>query len=200
MARLALNKASLHREAARLKTYARVLPSLDMKRRQLIAERAKALEEQKRLHGELSAALDTTARQLPMLANRHIDLGKLVSLKAVHTDEENLLGTRLPAFQKVDIVTAPYPWMGLPHWVDDYMVAMKQYLELAARMAVQRRRVALLQYAVTRITQRVNLFEKVLIPRSRENIRRLRIYLADQERAAVVRAKLAKNKRRESLS
>ena len=44
------------------------------------------------------------------------------------------------------------------------------------------------------IARRVNLFEKVLIPRSKETIRRIRMALADAEREAVVRAKLSKRK------
>ncbi|MGD9170998.1 MAG: V-type ATP synthase subunit D, partial [Candidatus Thiodiazotropha sp.] len=42
MARLALSKSSLSVQNRRLKTFERYLPSLDLKRRQLIAERAKA--------------------------------------------------------------------------------------------------------------------------------------------------------------
>ena len=49
--------------------------------------------------------------------------------------------------------------------------------------------------AVRRITQRVNLFEKVLIPQAEENIQRIRIFLSDAERTAVVRSKIAKAKR-----
>jgi len=43
-------------------------------------------------------------------------------------------------------------------------------------------------------TQRVNLFEKKLIPELRENIRKIKIFLGDEETAAVGRAKLAKGK------
>ncbi len=46
-----------------------------------------------------------------------------------------------------------------------------------------------------RITsQRVNLFEKVKIPQTTENIRKIGIYLGDQQTAAVVRGKIAKKK------
>jgi V/A-type H+-transporting ATPase subunit D len=38
----------------------------------------------------------------------------------------------------------------------------------------------------------VNLFEKVKIPETKENIRMIRIYLGDQQTAAVVRGKIAK--------
>jgi V/A-type H+-transporting ATPase subunit D len=45
----------------------------------------------------------------------------------------------------------------------------------------------------------VNLFEKVKIPEAKENIRVIKIYLGDQQIAAVVRGKIAKNKiRREA--
>jgi len=46
-----------------------------------------------------------------------------------------------------------------------------------------------------RITnQRVNLFEKVKIPECVENIRRIRIYMGDQQASAVGRSKIAKKK------
>jgi len=49
--------------------------------------------------------------------------------------------------------------------------------------------------AELRITaQRVNLFEKVKIPETQESIRRIRIYLGDQQTAQVVRGKIAKRK------
>jgi len=44
------------------------------------------------------------------------------------------------------------------------------------------------------VTQRVNLFDKILIPTARRNIQRIRIYLGETERAAVVTSKLAKSK------
>jgi V/A-type H+-transporting ATPase subunit D len=72
---------------------------------------------------------------------------------------------------------------------------MEQMLQLRLRIQVERRCLTLLDEAVRTITQRVNLFDKVLIPQARDNIRRIQIFLADGERAAVVRAKIAKGKR-----
>jgi V/A-type H+-transporting ATPase subunit D len=71
-------------------------------------------------------------------------------------------------------------------------------LQAAAELELQRQvadqRVARLQDAVRKITQRVNLFEKVLIPRAEANIRKIVLFLSDQECAAVVRSKIAKSK------
>jgi V/A-type H+-transporting ATPase subunit D len=44
------------------------------------------------------------------------------------------------------------------------------------------------------VSQRVNLFEKVLIPNARRDIARIKIFLSDIERAAVVTSKIAKSK------
>ena len=46
-------------------------------------------------------------------------------------------------------------------------------------------------------SQRVNLFEKVKIPETKENIRIIKIALGDAQTAGVARAKTAKKKRAE---
>ncbi len=88
-----------------------------------------------------------------------------------------------------------YALLAKPEWVDRLAELLAAVLELRVRLQVEQRRLAQLDAAVRTITQRVNLFDKVLIPRTRENIRRIHIFLADGERAAVVRAKIAKAKR-----
>ena len=44
------------------------------------------------------------------------------------------------------------------------------------------------------VNQRVNLFEKVKIPAAQENIRRINIYIGDQQTNSVGRSKIAKAK------
>lgn len=195
MARLALNKASLSKQAAQLKTFERFLPSLDLKRRQLMAERAREDLAMAHTRSAAEALRENVAARIPMLANREIDLSEPVSVKAVRLGEQNVVGTRLPTIEGVDVQVRDYGYLARPHWVDRLVDELVRMLELQVRLAVQERRAALLDEAVRKVTQRVNLFEKVLIPRARENIRRIRIYLADAERAAVVRSKIAKRKR-----
>ena len=43
-------------------------------------------------------------------------------------------------------------------------------------------------------SQRVNLFEKIKIPECKENIREIKIFLGDEQTAAVARGKLAKKR------
>ena len=195
MARLSLSKSSLTRETRQLQTFERFLPALDLKRKQLMAERAKALAEQQRIQDRLLALRDEVRQKLPMLANRDIALDGLVRLRGVRLGQENIMGTRLPLLLGVDLERRDYGFLSRPHWVDRLVDVWSRMLEQRARLALQARRVELLEEAVRKVTQRVNLFEKVLIPRTQANIKRIRIALSDAERTAVVRSKIAKGKR-----
>jgi V/A-type H+-transporting ATPase subunit D len=194
MARLALNKSSLSKLSRQLGTFERFLPSLDLKRKQLMAERARAQAALQRTGQAMQELRASIAAQLPMLASRDLELTGLVRLNAVRLGEENVVGTRLPLLQAVELERREYGYLGMPQWVDRLSDELARMLELHVRLRVERRRVELLEEAVRKVTQRVNLFEKVLIPRTKEHIRRIRIYLSDAERAAVVRSKIAKRK------
>jgi len=201
MARLSLNKSSLSNESRQLKTYERFLPSLEMKRKQLMAERAKAREHLARTEQSIKDLLQRVGEHLPMLGNRELELEELVKVSGVRVTEENLVGTRLPVLQGVDVQVREYGLISKPHWVDHVVRELTQMLELQLSVQVDRQRMQLMEEALRKVTQRVNLFDKVLIPRTRDNIRRIRIALSDLERAAVVRAKIAKGKRtREGLA
>ncbi|MBK1723925.1 V-type ATP synthase subunit D [Thiocystis violacea] len=200
MARLSLNKSSLTKQTRQLQGFERFLPALDLKRKQLMAERAKALRVRQETEASIAALHQEVRHHLPMIANREMDLKNLVRLRGVRLGEENLMGTRLPLLLGVDLDRQEVGFMSSPHWIDPLVEALAQMIELRVRLALQERRLALLEEAVRKVTQRVNLFEKVLIPRARDNIKRIRIYLSDAERAAVVRSKIAKGKRqREGL-
>jgi len=195
VARLSLSKSSLSVENRRLKTFERFLPSLDLKRRQLIAERAKAARAIGATEAEIAALRRLIGEGIPMGSNEEVNIENLVRIARVELSEENVMGVRLPRLAQLELKRAEYALLGKPEWVDNFALRLGQMLELRVRIQLQHRRLALLDEAVHTITQRVNLFDKVLIPRTRDHIRRIQIFLADGERAAVVRAKIAKGKR-----
>jgi V/A-type H+-transporting ATPase subunit D len=103
----------------------------------------------------------------------------------------------LPTLQGIDVEVRPYALLATPHWVDAVASVLHDMLELRVRIQVEERRLELLEKAVKTITQRVNLFDKVLIPNTRANLKKIRIYLSDEQMAAVSRSKIAKRKRAE---
>lgn len=195
MARLSFNKAALHKESARLTRYRQYLPSLDLKRKKLIAERYQASVKLVQTERSIQQCRNFIAENLPMISDSAIDLTGLVKVASVNIGVENVIGNPLPALRSLEIEVKPYSTFDKPHWVDPAVMQLKIMLELKIRLQIERRRKEILDAAVTKITQRVNLFDKVLIPNAQTNIRKIRIFLSDAERAAVVRAKMTKQKR-----
>jgi V/A-type H+/Na+-transporting ATPase subunit D len=200
MARLPLNKSSLKSESDKLKTYERFLPSLDLKRKQLMAERKQAGQDLQEIIQERERLRSRIARLLPLLGTTELNLSGLVAVERVDFGEENVLGVKLPVLAEATFRVMSYSTLSHPFWVDPLVDFLEAAARLEIRRQVQQRRVELLEEAVRKITQRVNLFEKVLIPRTRQNIKQITIYLSDAERAAVVRAKIAKAKRQRAAA
>lgn len=194
MARIALSKSAQQRERQNLQMYQRFLPSLDLKRRQLMGEQTRAQEALSQAQIQVASLMSDMAGNIPMLANQGIDLEALVGIDSVQLGEENVLGVRLPVLEKVNTRVRDYSLMAKPHWVDAVADRLVQFLELKIQIQVHVERVRLLDHAIRRTTQRVNLFDKVLIPGARRHIQRIQIFLADTERAAVVRSKIAKRR------
>jgi len=195
MARLAYSKSSLSKETVKLKRYKQYLPSLDLKRQQLALERKKAQVIVEQAKQEIAECYQQTAAMLPMLADTTIDVTGLVKLHTIEMAEENVVGVHLPVIKQLDISVKPYSLFAEPHWVDQLVIQLKKMIALKAEQKVKEQRVEILHFALRKITQRVNLFDKVLIPKAQQDIRKIRIYLSDMETAAVVRAKSTKQKR-----
>ena len=195
MPRLALNKTQLTRESKQLDTYERFLPSLDLKRRQLIAERNKARRDVLALRDEIEAVERSCGTEIPMAADARLNLDNIVTVRHVELSQENLVGLKLPVLENVEVNRVGYAFLVRPHWIDALGNLIEELLNMKLRLQVFEQRLAILELAVKKTTQRVNLFDKVLIPRTRDNIRRIRIQLSDGEKAAVVNAKIAKRKR-----
>jgi len=195
MARLSLNKAQMAREAEALATYRKFLPALDLKRQQLMAARADAQARIARAEADLARLIEAIGAEIPMLANRDVALDGLVSVRAVHRGTRNVAGIALPVLRDIEIDVAPYGYLTRPHWVERYVVRLEEALRLRLSISLEQEALAILDAAVATVTRRVNLFEKVLIPRAQANIKRIRIALGDMERAAVVTSKIAKRKR-----
>ena len=81
MAHLSLNKSSLTRQKRQLNTYEQFLPSLDMKRKQLIVEQGNARRELMALRRKLEAMEPKIAETIPMLADEQIDLTDLLIIQ-----------------------------------------------------------------------------------------------------------------------
>jgi len=195
MAKPALNKSALHRESRRLKAFRQFVPALDLKRKQILAARQQSRKLIAAQREELAGIAAGVGEQLPMLAQSGLDLHELVQVSGVEVDRVNLVGIELPLLRHIEIDRRQHSRLALPAWVDRALDLAERRLQLELECSVERERLSRLEAALRKTTQRLNLFDKVLIPRAEHHIRRIRIALSDAERAGVVRAKIAKGKR-----
>lgn len=194
---LALNKTTLKQQRDQLKTFKRFLPSLDLKRQQLLAALKQARRERDAIQAAYVESESHVEQIYPLLGSSTVatrNLASLVRIRGVKIGEQNMLGTTLPVAEEVAFDVARYSRLVAPFWIDLLVERLQQLATLNVKLQVFEQRVAVLEAAARKITQRVNLFEKVLIPQADANIRKIVIFLSDQERAAVVRSKIAKNK------
>ncbi|MEM8610214.1 MAG: V-type ATP synthase subunit D [Myxococcota bacterium] len=202
MARLKLSKHELARQRNNLKLYRKLLPSLDLKRRQLTVELKRLRQELDETRAAVEALETKIGEELPMLAFTEIDVDGLVTMEDFVLGEENIVGVRLPVLERIECRVADYSMLGRPAWVDVLVERLRDAAEQRTRLQVAEERIRRVERAVRRTTQRINLFERILIPRSKDAIKRIMVYLGDQERSAVANSKLTKaktEKQREAL-
>ncbi len=195
MGKLALNKSTLNKEVRKVKTYKKFVPALDLKRKQLLAERATSNRALTDLNQTLEDVRLRVKEQLPMLSNFNGSVDQLIEIEDFRLAQVNLVGIRLPVIESLSLKVHPYSALATEHWLDPLVVLLKQSVELQLKQLVLNKRLELLEVGLRKTTQRLNLFDKVLIPRAEKNIRKIRIALSDSERAGVVISKIAKNKR-----
>ena len=103
-------------------------------------------------------------------------------------------------FEEVVFPQARYSLFATPAWVDQVLADLRERARRQAKVDILWEQERRLQRELTKIIQRVNLFEKVMIPFAKDAIRRIRIQLGDEMTAAVGRGKLAKKKLSETYS
>ena len=154
MAKVTLSKSGLQKERENLRLYAKVLPSLDLKRRQLMGEQKRAERALADIEAQLATLIENVAEQIPMLGNAGIDIAGIVSVQEVRRGTENVVGVHVPAFEGIEFETSPYSLLGKPHWVDLVVDRLKEHASLAAQKEIAKERLAVLKKAVRKITQR----------------------------------------------
>jgi V/A-type H+-transporting ATPase subunit D len=193
MAKLKKTKNELKAQREALQRYERFLPTLELKKQQLQREARRAEGEYRRCadrRSELHAGLRSWAGLLTTLP----DLAAYVRVEQVDREIVNIAGVNVPVLLGVRFVSPPIDYFSTPAWLDDAVVVLGELVEIELEMAVLERQRELLGEELRLTSQRVNLFEKVMIPRALDNIRVIRIALGDAQTAAVGRAKLAKSK------
>ena len=173
------NKTALKAQRDGLAKYEKFLPILQLKKMQL-----------QLVLRQLEPQIEAKVQELSRAAEGIRPWSQLLSDPGV--DIKDFLQVQEVVFQET-----PYSLFATPSWLDPAIDTMRRLVAAREEIRVLREKEALIREELRTTTQRCNLFEKKLIPELKENIRKIKIFLGDQETAAVGRAKIAKVKTQE---
>jgi V/A-type H+-transporting ATPase subunit D len=117
-----------------------------------------------------------------------------VSVSNIRKGYGNIAGVEIPIFEGADFVRGEYDLYETPLWVDIASSHIERVILLDLEAEVLDEQVRLLEKELRSTTQRVNLFEKVKIPETKRNIKKISVYISDLQVSAVVRSKISKRK------
>ncbi|MFH1417395.1 MAG: V-type ATP synthase subunit D [Planctomycetota bacterium] len=192
--KIKMTRPELKRYRDALRRYERYLPLLKLKQQQLQQaqrESARRLREQAEAVQEIEARIREYEAVLTDVAG--VSVARLSEFEDISISRRNVAGVEVPVFHEVRFPPANYSLFGTPSWVDRALEDHRWLARERAELDVLREEYGLISRELTRIIQRVNLFERIKIPEAQEAIRVIRIKLGDRMTAAVGRAKIAKN-------
>jgi V/A-type H+/Na+-transporting ATPase subunit D len=193
--KIKLTRPELKRQRDILARYQRFLPTLKLKH-QLLQQ--SLLEAERHLQAAETELTTCDREVLAMGTLNELPTGLMLeSLSmpiAVSTAERNVAGVKIPVFEQATFPAPEYSAMFTPPYVDELLARQIRSAEARLKREARLRGWQALRREFARVNQRLNLFEKVIIPQTRDAIHRIRIFLGDEQTAAVGRAKLARTK------
>ena len=192
MATIKLTKNELKTQKDSLKMYQRYLPTLTLKKQQLQTEIRAIDARAKEVRARRKALEEEFTQWIAVFGEAEVFDPTMVQVRNIRKGTGNIAGVTIPIYEGADFSRGDYDLYSTPLWIDLAADKMEQALSLDLEAEVLDEQVRLLNIELRTTTQRVNLFEKVKIPETKDNIKKITVYLGDQQVAAVVRGKISK--------
>lgn len=195
MSMLRLTKNELRNQQSRLIQLRRYLPTLQLKKALLQYEVNHVYHEINHLNEDFAVLkVKVDAFYQFFIDKTNLNLESFAEVQHVDKRYENIAGIEIPIFQKIVFSEPEYYLFDTPVWTESAVDLLRMLVIAREKINVAQEKKRALEKELREVSIRVNLFEKILIPRSIENIRKIRIFLGDQQLAAVAQAKVAKSK------
>jgi V/A-type H+-transporting ATPase subunit D len=193
MAKIRLTKNELKNQKDQLKRFTRYLPTLELKKAQLITEVRRINQEIKEIRQKLEEQKNTIQPWIAVYGEA-IDLSEMFSVEEVVTETGNIAGIDIPVFKEVKYEEKEYDLFETPLWIDRGLEEIKKHVDLKIKISILEKQIVELEKELQTTIQRINLFDKIKIPDAKKAIKKIQIYLGDVQTSEVVRGKISKKK------
>lgn len=195
MAQVRFTKNELRDQQIRLSQLEKYLPTLQLKKALLqleVSNTQLAIDELTKK--KMEAMQVASASEVLLTATEDCNVTDYAQVRHVNKRFENIAGVEVPIFESVRFVDADYSFLTTPPWVDAMVQQLQVVVGLKEHVHVVEEKKRALEHELREVSIRVNLFEKVLIPRCKQLIKKIKIFLGEQQLVAVAQAKVAKAK------
>jgi len=190
-----LTKAELRVQQLKLERLQKYLPTLQLKKAMLQGEVIQAQAEIDALREEFSVAEEKVLKFSALFTDRHAtEIFAATKIERVEIASENIAGVDIPLFKSVIFEPASYALFDTPLWFESAILRIEELVIVREKIRVVQEKKRALEKELRDVSIRVNLFEKILIPRAQDSIKKIKIFLGDQQLAAVCQSKVAKKK------
>ena len=194
MAKIKLTKNEQKVQKDALKMYQRYLPTLTLKKQQLQSE-IRTIEVKAKEVRQARVELEKEFQVwISVFGEEEAFKPGMVTVRNIKKGVGNIAGVTIPVYEGAEFNRGDYDLYSTPLWIDMAADRMEKALSLDLEASVLDEQVRLLSKELRTTSQRVNLFEKVKIPEAKSNIKKISVYLGDQQVSEVVRSKISKKK------
>lgn len=195
MAQIKLTKTELRIQQVKLAQLQKYLPTLQLKKSMLQAEVNYTQQEIEQLSGEFDLQEGHIAKFSALFTDRSSnDFFTALNIHEVNKKYENIAGVDIPLFDGITFSSNQYSLFDTPIWYESAIASVKKLLEIREKVKIAHEKKVALEKELREVSIRVNLFEKIMIPRAQQNIKKIKIFLGDQQLTAVSQAKVSKKK------
>ncbi len=192
---LKLTKTELRLQQLKLQQLRKYLPTLQLKKALLQIEVNQVSAFIALLQCQFVAQEEKIARYSALFSEKNAsDLFAAVKIQEVKKEIENIAGIDVPIFRDLVFEKSSFFLFDSPVWIELGIFDVKELMVVREKMRLAHQKRQALEKELRDVSIRVNLFEKIMIPRALGNIKKIKIFLGDQQLTAVSQAKVAKKK------
>jgi len=195
--KILMNKNTLATLKSELREYHIALTVFEMKEQQLKEVVQRIEDNITRLKEEIRRTNESTRPWVSVMAEEKVELKNLVEVEEEIITKSEIAGVSIETLEEVKYKEKEIDLLLTPLWVDAAVVVLKDQKSNLSMIDAEQRNLEALIEELAEARRMKNALKEVFIPETKNNIRKIQIYLGDVERLATGCAKLVKKKKRE---
>jgi len=190
--RIKLNKVSLREQKQKMALYQRFLPALEARKQQFLMQLGVVRKDIRKQEDALAQLMADMALWAPLIRDMEGLLKSFLTIRQIRVALHNVAGLKIPLFEEVVFEDPSYSVFATSYSFEIVLERLREAIRRREKLKILLEQERILADGFRKTSQRINLYEQRLTPECREALRKIPVYLQDQQAAAVGVAKVAK--------